>query len=305
MTASSLHLGRRGSSSAAASSHRRGDRLVDLRCWPPTLRLRRGSMPAGRSGNPTLRVGLGLGEAMPTKKKRPFDPEALKLMRAEVTAVHAAVQFAGPQPGGPRFASEKLTHLYGEVSQLGFDSFSLEPSGGARMATLPLREARIAVDSTSLWEELGLSGSALRSFAELADILMKKVESNLDVRGFQALHLRLVAFWPVPEGDAYAFVSKATRLPPVVTATLGPGFSVAGIRFHRNEKSGNQTDEWDVRVEPVLRQKDQLWIELQQIVTRTTPHGGEISQLLEHADKYLRHEATDAVLAMAGNRRGS
>lgn len=230
-----------------------------------------------------------------------LDPEALAVFRADVTALHKGVTLTGPLPSGsPRFAADKLTRLYGEMSGFGFDSFSLLPIG-AQMATLPARQAIISLERTLLNEQFMLSGSSLRPFGELAAVLVDKVQTVLEVDGYRGLILKLTAAWPVGTGDAHDFVSKAVNIGENITLRLGAGFEVAGVRFHRGKKG--DSDEWNVRVEPLLAEPDKLFIEIQFQSTRFFNVGTEVSSRLEELERFLRTEVQDTVLAMAGDRR--
>ncbi|MDQ2914531.1 MAG: hypothetical protein M3T56_14930 [Chloroflexota bacterium] len=233
--------------------------------------------------------------------KKLLDPEGLTLMRADMTALHASVKLTNPLPSGsPRFAADKLTSLYSQMSGYGFDSFSLLPVG-AQMATLPARQAVISLDRTVLTEQFTLSGSSLRPFGELAGMLLDKVQSVLDVEGYRAVALKLVAFWPVGTGDAMSFLSNAVSIGENVTLRLGNGFDVAGLRFHRGKKG--EAEEWNVKVEPLLAEPDKLWIEIDTQYLRPVQSGAEVSSKLESVERFLRNEVQDAVLAMARDRK--
>lgn len=237
------------------------------------------------------------------KKAPSLDPEALSLQNAEVTALHSSVRLSGPQPtGSPRFSPEKLTALYSEVSKYGFDSFSLLPIGGAQMATMPSRQAIIALDRTTMAEKFAISGSSLRSFAELAAMLLDGVRSHLDVEGYRALLAKLVAFWPIGGEDAVNFVARAVRMSQGLTLRLGSDFYVAGVRFHKGQRG--EQEELDVRVEPLLAQRDHLWLEVTLNRSKPLAAGSELLTELDRLDRFMRQQVRDTVLAMAGDKGG-
>jgi hypothetical protein len=237
-----------------------------------------------------------------SSKHAKLDPESLTIVRAEVVALHGSVQLTGPQPTGSlRFPQEKLTQLYSNVGRFGFESFAILPIG-AQLATLPSRQAVIALDRTVIAEQFSLSGSSLRPFSELTETLLDQVCDVLGVDGYRGLDLKLLALWPVQGTDAITFMSKSVKVAPTVESTLGHGFDVAGIRFHKGKVG--EGEEWIVKIEPFLQQPDHLWVEIQTIYTLPFKQGKEVVSRYEKIERFLRTEVQDAIYALAGDKKG-
>lgn len=237
-----------------------------------------------------------------------FNREDMKLQRVEVQVLHASVDLRGtPIQGGAmmRFPTAKLTDLYGAISQNGFDSFQLLPNG-ARMSTPPLRELVTTLEQTTIWEELGTSGAALETVLEVIALAIDQVREKLPITEFGGLRVKLIAHWPVPGGNAVGFMAHALRLSDTALASLGSEFVVAGVRFNRVEgrASAPPYQEWDVRVEPLLRQRDRLWVEVEARFVRPLAGGREIAQAVKEVEQFARTRVVDAVLAMYGNQQG-
>ena len=232
-----------------------------------------------------------------------LDPEALSLVRADAIALHATVRLTGPQPtGSPKFPQDRLAQLFSEVGKFGFDSFTLLPIG-AQLATLPSRQAIVALESTLLTEQFAISGSSLKPFSELATELFDRVQSVLGVEGYRSMQLKLVAIWPLHGVDAMQFVKNAVKVKETASLSLGVDFDVAGVRFHKG-KLGQQ-EEWNLKIEPLLQQPDKLWIELDLINTKAFRDGNAIAERFDAMERFLRTQVKDAVFALAGNRKGT
>jgi hypothetical protein len=225
------------------------------------------------------------------------------MAHAELQVVHAVVTSASvPQPGKPpQFPLENLTQFYGRLSKYGFDQFQMLPSG-AVMSAGAVRQVVLNLADTTIVESLELSGSALRPFAELAETVLDQALETLGIGGFQAARIKLIAYWEVPSGDATTFLARALRQPAgdKALATLGPRFVVAGLRFNNGVPGG--AEEWNVRVEPLLRKRDHLWLEVEPRYTRSFPKAAEVTKLVLDAERYLREQLVNAILTLEGDK---
>jgi hypothetical protein len=134
-------------------------------------------------------------------------------------------------------------------------------------------------------------------------MLLDKVSSTLDVDGYRALQVKLIAAWPVGGGDSMAFLARAVKLGDGITLRLGQGFSIAGVRFHKGRVG--EKEEWDVRVEPLLANPDRLWVEVSLTDTTGFTTGSNAAEALNKVEGFLRNQVQNAVLAMAGNKGGA